>query len=153
MKSLVIFSSIHHGNTEKIANAIAVELKAKLMRAREVDRHQLKEYDLIGFGSGIYFWRHHQSLLSLVDGLHDMGKRKAFIFSTSGIVPPFHFYHRALRRKLRKKGFTIVGEFACPGLDTLGPLSRIGGIRKGRPGAKDLQDAARFARALAGGHP
>ncbi|MCK5629471.1 MAG: flavodoxin family protein [Nanoarchaeota archaeon] len=145
MKTLIIYISIHQGNTEKIAKAMAGILNAKLINPDEVKIDELSQYDLIGFGSGIYFQKHHKSLLNLVDKLPKLQNKNAFIFSTRG-MGPVRFYHRLLRNKLLKKGFNIAGEFSCKGFDTFGPFKIIGGINKGRPGKKDLENAKDFAR-------
>ena len=146
MKSLIICTSFHHGNTEKVAKTMGEILDAPLMEPQIIDTETLSEYDLIGFGSGIYFSRHHKSLLELVDRLPYLN-RKAFIFSTRG-MGPIRIYHGPLRRRLLKKGFTIVGEFSCKGLDTDGPLAFMGGINKGRPSKLDLERAQKFAENL-----
>ena len=143
MRRLVIYQSIHHGNTEKIAKEIAKCLEADLKRIDEINGKDLTEYDLIGFGSGIYFFKHHKSLLKFVENLPKMNK-KAFIFSTRG-MGCYKFYHRALRKKLIEKEFEIVGEFSCKGYDTYSILKLIGGINKGRPNEKDLEKARKFA--------
>ena len=62
MKVLIIYISIHHGNTEKVVKEMAQVLDAKLLKLGEVNVHNLSEYDLIGFGSGIYFGKHHENL-------------------------------------------------------------------------------------------
>lgn len=147
MKTLIVYMSIHHSNTEKIAKAIAGILDAKLVKLNEVNINKLAEYDLIGFGSGIYFFKHHKSLLSLIDKLSLQKNKKAFIFSTRGIGPVW-YYHRPLKRKLLKKDFEIIGEFSCRGFDTVGPFKIIGGISKGRPNEKDLENARKFAKDL-----
>ncbi len=46
------------------------------------------------------------------------------------------------------KTFEIIGEFSCLGLDTIGPLKLVGGINKGHPDEKDLDDARKFAIGL-----
>ena len=102
----------------------------------------------MGFGSGIYFGKHSSLLLKLVYGLNAYENTCAFIFSTRGAGPP-SFYHRSLRRAISNRGFTIVGEFSCKGLDTVGPLRIIGGINTRRPAEKDLARARSFAQALA----
>lgn len=153
MKTLIVYMSIHHNNTEKIAKAMAGILDAKLVKLNEVNINKLAEYDLIGFGSGIYFFKHHKSLLSLTDKLSLQKNKKAFIFSTRGIGPVW-FYHRPLKKKLLEKGFDIVREFSCKGFDTYLfdkyiPLLRFtGGISKGRPNEKDLENARKFAKDL-----
>ncbi len=147
MRVLIIYVSIHHGNTRKIARAMGEVLNARLIEPWKVKPEELEKYDLIGFGSGIYWWRHHRALLKLVESLPRMGGKKAFIFSTAGMDIPF-YNHRALKKKLREKGFEIVGEFSCRGWDTNGWLAKIGGINKGRPNEKDLKKAKEFAEKL-----
>lgn len=149
MRTLVIYTSIHHGNTKKIAERIASVLKAELSKTEEVTDDILGGYDLIGFGSGIYGFRHHKGLLDLADRLPEQKNKKAFIFSTSGSWAGTKF-HKALSKKLLDKGFEIIGEFSCKGFDTFGPLKFIGGMNEGRPNEKDLEDAEEFARGLRG---
>ena len=63
MKVLIIYNSVHHGNTEKITKVIADELKTKMVKPSDEEASKWEEYDLIGFGSGIYFGKHHESIL------------------------------------------------------------------------------------------
>lgn len=148
MKSIIIFESVHKGNTRKIAEALAGELNAKLVKTTAVDVNNLSNYDLIGFGSGIYFWRHHQDILALAEKIPPSTGQKVFIFSTAGL-PQFKLvWHSALRNILKKKNFRIVGEFSCKGHDEVGPLKMIGGINKGRPNEDDIRKAREFANSL-----
>ena len=158
MKTLIICISIHHNNTEKIAKAIADILDAKLIKPRDVDIDSLSEYDLIGFGSGIYFGKHQKSLFKLAKKLPVFKGKKSFIFSTSGVSNchniinnilnrTLHF-HNPLKKGLLEKGFDIIGGFDCRGFDTVGPFKLIGGISKGRPNEKDLEQAESFAKRL-----
>lgn len=117
------------------------------MNLSETDIPDLADYDLIGFGSGIYWGKHDKNLLDLVRGLPQVNGKKAFIFSTGG-VQAGRIFNRRLRRRLVERGFHLVGDFSCKGFDTAGLLRLIGGVNKGRPNEKDLQDAAEFARDL-----
>jgi flavodoxin len=149
MKTAIICHSYHHMNTEKIARRMAAVLDAKLMKPEEVDVNGLAEHDLIGFGSGIFFSKHHKSLLKLVDAMPETKGRKAFIFSTAGRgEPTMARNHRALRTRLEGKGFVIVGEFSSYAWDTFFLLRLIGGINKGRPNEDDLAKSEAFARDL-----
>ena len=150
MKTLIIYTSLHHGNTEKVVRAMASVLNADLLRVEQANANVLAEYDLIGFGSGIYFGRHHKSLLDYVDRLPTLTNRKAFIFSTSGLrrIRFIHDFHKPLRGRLQQKGFNIVGEFSCRGFDTSRAANVVGGINRGRPNEKDLKQAEDFARGL-----
>lgn len=145
MKTLIIFYSKHHRNTEKIAKVIGKVLDADVVELHNADMGKLSEYDLIGFGSGIYYSRHDKALLGFANKLPQMDK-KAFVFSTSGMG--LSVYHRALKKKLLDKGLTIIGEFSCKGFDTVGPFRYIGGINKGRPNEADIARAVKFAETL-----
>lgn len=147
-KILIVYVSVHHGNTEKIVKAIAKILKADLINPHQIDKKSLSHYDIIGFGSGIFFWRHHPSLLGIVDKMKGLKNKKVFIFSTRGAKGPWKQYHKALRKKLEKNKCKIIAEFSCLGWDTVGPLQIIGGINRGHPDKKDLEKARAFARKL-----
>ncbi|NMB78218.1 MAG: flavodoxin [Methanomicrobiales archaeon] len=153
-KALVVVFSYHHNNTEKIARAIAGVLGAELQTPEEVHPEKLREYDLIGFGSGIYSATFGAPLLALADRLSFDAGKKAFLFSTYG-APGFiadkkfiEDNHRQMREKLNLKGYQVIGEFGCAGWNTNSFLKYFGGINKGRPDENDLKDAETFARTL-----
>jgi flavodoxin len=147
MKSLVVVFSYHHHNTEKIAEMIAKVLDAPVKTPQEISPDELQVYDLVGFGSGIYSAKLHESLFEMVNELPQVTDKKAFLFSTAGITGKSKAVndHSLLREKLQSKGFTIVDEFQCKGFNTNSFLKLFGGINKGRPNAEDLQRAAEFA--------
>jgi flavodoxin len=149
MKTLIICESYHHGNTKKIADAMAGVMAAEVKNSGEIDAGTPGRYDLIGFGSGIYMGKNHKNLLKLADSLPKLEK-KAFIFSTAGGDNENMKDHRALKEKLTGKGFGIVDEFTCRGYDTFGPLFLVGGINKGKPDDMGLENARRFAAKMAG---
>jgi flavodoxin len=150
MKALIIYVSVHHGNTEKVARVMANVLDADLLNVKQANVGTLAQYDLIGFGSGIYFGKHHESLLDFADSLPMVRNGRAFIFSTSGLrkIPFVHDFDKPLRRRLQRKGFDIIGEFSCRGLDTYRATKLVGGINKSRPNAEDLKQAEDFATSL-----
>jgi flavodoxin len=148
MKTLLIYVSIHHGNTEKIAKAMANVLEAKLMKPLELDVNDVTKYDLIGFGSGIYDGEHHKTLLNFADKLAQLQNKKAFIFSTKE-MGPVRLYHKSLRNKLLERNFDIIGEFSCKGFIDYSLTKYIfGGLNKKRPNEKDLENARKFAEEL-----
>ena len=150
MKSLLILFSYHHKNTEKIAKVFAKVLDAQIKTPQQINPDELQKYSLIGFGSGIYGAKHHQTLLDLADKLPQVTNKKAFIFSTSAIMGKAKVAkdHSKLREKLQSKGYLIVDEFACKGFNTNSFLKYIGGMNKGRPNAEDLKNAEEFAENL-----
>ncbi|MHA2057071.1 MAG: flavodoxin family protein [Candidatus Thorarchaeota archaeon] len=150
MKSILVLFSYHHKNTEKIARIFAQVLDAEIKTPRQIDPEELKEYYLVGFGSGIYGEKHHRTLLELADKLPQVTNKKAFIFSTSAIMGKDKVAndHSTLREKLESKGYSIVDEFACHGFNTNSFLKYLGGMNKGRPNAEDLKHAEEFAQSL-----
>jgi len=146
MNAVIICESVHHGNTLKVAEAIAGVLGVEIVKPADVDLRALSGYDLLGFGSGVYYMRHHKNILNLADQLAPSEFTRSFIFSTSGTGLPV--FHAPLKKRLEKKGYSVAGEFTCPGWETLGPLKLFGGISKGRPNEEDLEDAREFAKGL-----
>ena len=146
MKTLVLYKSLCHGNTQKVAAVIAETLKAEIKTLEDTDRERIPEYEMIGFGSGIFYQKHHKTLFDFVESLPETKNKQAFVFSTSGLCLPE--FNTPLETVLKKKGFQITGSFACKGWDTWGPYKLVGGIAKGRPDESDLQLAREFAAAL-----
>jgi flavodoxin len=146
MKSLLVVISIHHNNTGKIADAMAKVLDAQIKKPQDINPEELKEYDLVGFGSGIYGEKHHESLLDLADTIPQVTNKKAFIFSTSAIMGKNKVAndHSKLREKLQSKGYIVVDEFACKGFNTNSFMKFFGGMNKGRPNVEDLKNAEEF---------
>ncbi|AEH06934.1 flavodoxin family protein [Methanothermococcus okinawensis] len=145
MKTLIICKSIHHGNTKKIANAMAEILNAEVIAPENVNLEDIGKYDLIGFGSGIYFGKHNKELLKLADSL-PCGHKPVFIFSTSGFW--LNKFHKPLVDRLKSKGYDILGEFNCKGFHNWTIFKLIGGINKGHPNKKDIENAKKFAEDL-----
>lgn len=158
MNVLLVVSSYHHKNTEKVAGVFARVFDARMKTPRQTDTEELRDYDLVGFGSGIDSDKHYAELLDLAEALPRVADGKAFIFSTCG-MPVFVAgkssiaayagkSHSALREKLTSRGYEVIGEFSCAGHNTNSFLKAFGGLNKGRPNAEDLADAEEFARAL-----
>ena len=156
MKTLIVYKSYHRMNTEKVAKAMAEAMNAQFTKVEDVRPEELAEYDLIGFGSGIYGLKHHRALIDLIETMPPMDKN-VFVFSTTGNFREVN--HRLIKEKLTEKGCHIVGEFTCFGefagalrlnRDWKGALAFIGGKNKGHPDEKDLENARAFAEGLLG---
>lgn len=147
MKSLLVLYSYHHHNTEKVAKVLAEVLDAEIKWPQKINPEELQEHDLIGLGSGIYSAKHHESLLELADELTKVNNKKTFLFSTAGITGKSKASkdHATLREKLESKGYIIIDEFQCKGFNTNSFLKLFGGMNKGRPNVRDLQNAEEFA--------
>jgi len=154
MRSLVIIYSYHHENTLKVAKAIAGVLDAEIMKPDQIRKEELSEYDLIGFGSGIYDATLHTSVLDIARNLPENSRSNTFIFSTTG-VPKIGFSnefvrnnHSQIRTILESKGCKIIDEFGCLGHNTNSFLRFTKGLNRGRPNKEDLRNAEEFALRL-----
>lgn len=149
---LILCKSEHHGNTAHVAREMAGVLGAGTLIAapEEVPSTTLREYRLVGFGSGVYYGRMHQALIDWLHGLPDAPEpiMAAFVFSTSGLPFLEKVWHWPLKKLLARKGFEVVGEFSCRGFDTWGPLWLTGGLNRAHPDERDLDRAREFARRL-----
>ncbi len=146
MKSLIVFKSMHHGNTEKIANAIGFVLQAKLLRLSLAKPSDLRGFGLIGFGSGVYGFDLDKDLYAFVNSLQNAKGTKAFVFSTSSSGKQEN--NQKLVELLSQKGFSVLGSFACSGLITWGPYRLFGGSNKGHPNQEDLENTKKFAQEI-----
>ena len=150
MKSLIVCVSVSHDNTRKVADRMAGVLEAEVADPEAVDADRIADYDLVGFGSGIYFMMVHPRLWNLVRCLPRVDGVPAFTFFTSGGSEiPLVGYSQPIRRRLTSKGFRVLDSFSCRGFGTAGPLRFIGGVNKGRPNDRDLDAAEAFAARLA----
>ena len=136
MRKAIVYASVHHGNTEKIVKSIAERCQVDLIDAVKQSDADLRSYDMIGFASGIYFSKFHQSILKFAE--------KVFLICTYGGSANY----RSIEQILDKKHASVVGKFGCKGYDTFGPFKLVGGIAKGHPDDKDIQNAVEFVKDL-----
>ncbi len=147
MKTAIFYVSVHHGNTARLAKAVGEAMGADIYSPEQLTHELLKNYDLVGFFSGIYKFRHHDDLIGAVEKLPRQNGKMAFIGSTSGSGRKA--YHKKLADALARRGFRIIGEYTCRGFITFGPFGLFGGVNKGRPDEKDLAEAAAFFNNMA----
>ncbi len=150
MKTLIVYVSEHRKNTEKIAKAFAEVIDADLINPISCELNSFDNYDLIGFGSGIYHSKFHASLYRLLDHCNPVQGKMAFIFSTSGHPEHKHLnnYNKEFESRLSSLGFSVVGNFSCRGHDAWGPLKLVGGINKSKPDSTDIENAKQFAESM-----
>ncbi|MEV6669778.1 flavodoxin family protein [Streptomyces sp. NPDC051162] len=149
MKATIVCTSVSHGNTKRVADVMGQALEAPVVGPDQVDKAELSTYDLVGFGSGIFLGSFHPQLREFVQSLPEERRGKAFVFATSGLPEArFQRFSRPLVRLLEQKGFEVVGTFSCRAFDTYLPFKLVGGIKKGRPNATDLESAHMFAEGL-----
>ena len=145
MKTAICYYSRHHGNTRKVLEAMAEAGETDLIDVTARRAVRLEEYDCVGFASGVYFGKLHESVLGFARQYLPAGKPVFFVCTYGGGKGAST---QALSEIAREKGCPVLGEFGCKGYDTFGPFRLVGGIAKGRPDARDLENARRFYREI-----
>ena len=149
MSALIVCRSRSHGNTAKVARVIADVLGAEIVEPTHVSPLSITDYDLVGFGSGIYSLSFDPELRRFAASLSSADGKRAFIFATSGSGRIIELPVRTpIAKLIESAGYRMVGTFCCPGFDTWLPLRLVGGLNKGRPNEDDLEEAREFARRL-----
>ena len=126
---------------------MAKELNADLVRTNQIKDLDVSGYDLIGFGSGIYFGKHHISLLNLIKDLRGLNNKKVFIFSTSGLnKSKFNDFDKSIEDGLEKRSALVLESFNTRGFSDHSFLKVFGGMNKNKPNEKDFEGAKEFIR-------
>ncbi len=145
MRTAIVYYSQHHGNTQKVLDAIAKAGPVDLIDAQNDAYADLSGYDLIGFASGIYYQKFHPSVLRWARERLPQGKKVFFLYTCGAKGAA---YTAAMEKAVREKGGRIVGAYGCLGYDTFGPFKWIGGIAKGHPTQEECREAAAFFQGL-----
>lgn len=151
MKSLIIYCSVYRKNTEKVAKLFAEKIGCELVDIKNIGNVRISDFDLIGFGSGVYKESLSPKLFKLVEELEVKGK-DVFVFSTSGVG--MKFYNNKLIKLLASKGANIKGSFACKGSFDAREFSNkkifqmMSKFSEGHPNGKDLSNAEKFIQRI-----
>lgn len=146
MKTLIVYASIHHGNTRRIVEKMAGPLRADLIDLTRGESPNPAGYGLIGLASGVYFHGFHRAVRRYGETAPFRPGQRVFLASTCGAGHTD--YSRRLRQTLERRGLAVLGSFQCRGYDTYGIFGLLGGVAKGRPDEEDLRQAALFARKM-----
>ena len=145
MKTAVCYYSRHHGNTRTVLQAMAAEGDMDLIDVTACHTAHLEEYDCIGFASGIYGFDVQKGVIEFARQYLPQGKPVFFVYTYGGAKGNSI---KSLAEIAKEKGCPILGEFGCKGYDTFGPFKVVGGIAKGHPNARDLENARTFYREI-----
>lgn len=63
-KIAIVYSSIHHNNTENLVKSIKGIDIYKINEESSID---LSKYDLVGFASGIYMGKFHRNIVNFIN--------------------------------------------------------------------------------------
>ena len=145
MKVAIVYYSKHHSNTKKLIDAIAARHDVTVFDASRSKAVDLSNYDMVGFASGIYYSKFHKSVLEFAKQNLPDGKRVFFIYTYGAKMKG---YTSAIRDAVLTRNTQIVGEYGCQGYDTFGPFKLIGGVAKGHPNKRDIDNVLAFFESL-----
>jgi flavodoxin len=167
MKILITYFS-QTGNTKKVAEAMAEALNKEavdLKPIENVDAFNLKSYDLVVLGSGVYASRVHRTLLKLVKKAPSLPQKFVYFYTHSSLElyqKPF----KKITKFIEKTGAKIIGQFDCVGenlgipeekqlemLEKLPLEQKEKAVKdkdkiKGHPNQEDLKDSQDFITSL-----
>jgi flavodoxin/ferredoxin len=146
--AIVYFSQT--GNTEKVARAIARGMEAcgtapDLLRLETTDPRTLADYDFIGLGVPSFYFKLPFNVKWFMKAMRPMKGKFAFAFLTQGGHPGLAL--REMKRRLARRGVTMVDAFGCLGVDTYPPYIGMN-WRAGHPDDAELAAAEAFGRGL-----
>ena len=167
MKILVCYFS-NTGNTEKVAKSIAEGLEdenVEVLKIEDADPSNLKNYDLVVLGSGIYGGKLNKKVTDFMKEVSEYPPKFAF-FNTHQSSTAYQKAFKRIRSKLEESGSKVIGEFDCIGENLGMPKETILGMlaklpseekkrqeakieaTKGHPDAQDLTNAKAFGKSL-----
>lgn len=137
MNILIIVKSKHNDNTLKIAEAMSEAAPVTLARLEDIENYNIKNFDIIGFGSGVYMGNPDKDMLKFIDKIDYIGN--AFVFSTSMSLDYIKANER-MTQILTDKGWNVLGSFGCKG------FSKMLFFRKNKlkPDIDDFENAQNF---------
>ena len=137
-----VFYCSKSGNTRKVAEAIADEMKVEAIEASAMGSgYNMKKCDLIFVGSGNYKSAPGSEMVEFLESLVPADERYAAVFGTSGGSGRGHL--AKMKEILEEKEIKVLDEWCCPGQEY--ELKN-----KGRPNEEDLEGARDFARKTLG---
>ncbi len=144
MKTIIIYGSHHHNNTEKLVKHLASNKDIDLFDAEAERDIDLSDYDVIGFASGIDFGKFYSCVTDIAETLP--ADKRVFAIFTCGSVN--NKMGERIREIAEKRNCAFLGKFGCKGYDSYGPFKLIGGINKSHPDSTDFKNAEKFLETI-----
>lgn len=151
MKCLIVFFS-QTNSTKKIAKTIGKTIAAynwdvdfKNIKYDKIDN--LREYDMLGFGTPVYYYRLPFLVKDYLKSLPDLKNKVVFSFISYG---SYYFdVPVKIENILKEKNTVNIGFFAARGVDKyLGYLKQGALFSDGHPNKRELTQAEKYARLL-----
>ena len=146
-KIVIIYTSMHHGNTYKLVKAISDKHNIEIIDATKQMVVDLQKYDVIGFASGIDFGKFYETIENFAKENLPIKKQVFFLYTCAMERKGFT---NSIREIVTKKDAEVLGEYGCKGYNTYGPWKIIGGMNKKHPTEEEILLAVEFFENLLG---
>lgn len=141
MKIIIIYESKYYGNTKKLCEGIANKndniFSFDIVNNYNDFINEIDKYDLFIFASGIAFGNYYKNIRNFIKNFKT--NKKVFLIWTSGNSK--QNYSKKIKKLLSKNNIEVVGSYNCKGFEDIGPLKLFGGINKGFPNDKNIDEA------------
>lgn len=149
-KCLIVFYSLS-GTTSKIAEllvpGLSSEYSVDLINITEHKNIDYSNYDLIGIGTPVYYYRPSYPILEAMEDLPDLMNKPVFTFLLFGMVS-FDAFHY-LERIIQKKNGRIIGHEEFTGEDLFYGYMKLGYLfSPDRPSKDDFSKAREYSQAI-----
>lgn len=141
MKTVIVYTSAHHGNTKKLVDAIAAEYGIETIDAMKNKEADLTGYDCIGIASGIAYSKYYPQMIEFIEENLPENKKVFFMHTAAS---PRENHASDVKAITDERGCESLGTYFCKGFNTYGPFKLIGGIGKGHPTADECNAAVAF---------
>ena len=129
MKAIAIYDS-YTGNTEKIAKAIAEELKCKAININNVSKYKIKDYDLVVLGTPVHAWMPSRKIKRFLDK-KNINKNYACFCTYGSCYPIGDISVKCCLHYMKKRiDAKCLGMFKCFGFRDLDKAVRFGKFLK-----------------------
>lgn len=130
MKAAIIYASVHHENTKRWWKQSPVK-RGRSDRCYEGKERDLSGYDLIGFASGVYYGKFHQTVLNFAS-VNLPADKDAFLICTCGGNAAF----RSIEEIVKASRGRLPGNFPVRGTIPSDRSSWLGGLQRDIPMTK-----------------
>jgi flavodoxin/ferredoxin len=150
MRTLIICFS-QTGNTKKVAENIRdgiseITGSCNIVSLDEVDRITLKDYDLVGLGCPVFYYKEPHNVSMFIENLPELKSKQWFVFCSHGSVMGLTLI--SMIERLEKKGVTVIGTHHTYADGSL-PFYPYPTLTTGHPDAHDLREARDFGKSIA----
>lgn len=149
MKTLIICFSMS-GYTQKVAEHIARGIRERsghcdVRSLVEADTRTLGQYDLVGLGCPVYYYKEPFNVTDFMDSLPELPGKHWFVFCTHGMVLGKTLV--SMSDRLKEKGIQVIGYFHTYA-DAKAPFFPHPVPTTGHPDSQEYEEASAFGREL-----